>query len=182
MNSKKTVCAFLGSRHGFTDDNQIISSIMGNLLDKDKFKLLYGGGNNGLMGVISRAFFYSGGEVESVTTQYFADSGSDVIPQNQLIKPDLMSRLRALIKHGDFFIVLPGGIGTLTELTMVLQLNKLEEMDKPIYIINYKGYYNKLLDFITHQKQNGYLKGKDKFNMHVYSDVLELVNHLNNTY
>jgi uncharacterized protein (TIGR00730 family) len=177
---KKTLCVFMGSKYGIPDDNQVISSILGNLINKNKYKLLYGGGNNGLMGVVSRAFYYSGGEVSAVTTNYFAESvkGNNVIPIKSLKKKTLLTRLQGLIDHGDVFVALPGGIGTLTEIVSVLQLNQLKEIKKPIYLVNYDGYFDKLLGFLSHQMRHGYIK-KNHMNLHVFNNVLDLVKHLN---
>ena len=180
LNRKKNIAVFLGARPGFTDENKIIASVIGNTLSKKKYKMLYGGGHSGLMGVISSAFYYSGGEVEGVTVDYFVKNIKNGKPIKLTVEDDLISRLTKIIKQADLFLILPGGIGTLTELTMVLQLNELEEMNKPVYLMNYNGYYNRLLELFYEQISKGYLNKKAKFNLNVFNDPISLIQHLNN--
>lgn len=178
--NKKVIAVFLGARSGFTNDNKIVASIIGNTLSKKKFKMLYGGGDSGLMGVISSAFYYSGGEVEGVTVDYFVKNIKRSNPIKLTVETDLISRLTKMIHKADIFLILPGGIGTLTELTLVLQLNELEEIDKPVYLMNYNHYYDLLLQLFNEQVKKGYLNHQAKFNLKVFTNPIALINHLNN--
>ena len=88
--------------------------------------MLYGGGRTGLMGSAADAALAAGGVVEGVILDAFV--GMDVHHRglHRLDEVgDMRSRKRALEEGADAFIALPGGLGTLEELTEVLSFRKL---------------------------------------------------------
>jgi len=63
-----------------------------------------------------------------------------------------------MVEISDGFIVLPGGIGTIEELFEVFTWYQLGIHLKPIGVLNSRGYFDKLLDFLQHMVGEGFLK------------------------
>ena len=57
----------------------------------------------------------------------------------------------------DFFIVLPGGIGTLEELAEIVTWKGLKITDKKIFLLNIDGFYDNLLKQFDVMKKNNFL-------------------------
>ena len=81
------------------------------------------GGYGGAMAAISRGAHEAGGHVVGVTVELFEPRG----PANRWVKervhtPDLFERLRVIVQRADGFVVVPGSIGTLTELFLTWTL------------------------------------------------------------
>src|SRR3989344_1732095 len=58
-----------------------------------------------------------------------------------LIMPTLGERKAKLLERSDAIVVLPGGLGTLDEITEVLELKKHSLHDKPVVFLNTADFY-----------------------------------------
>lgn len=121
--------------------------VLGRLLAERGYTLVYGGGDLGLMGAVSRAAAEAGGRVEGVIFDRFLDACGDQSHVTELVAVGAMpSRRRGLMDAGDALVALPGGFGTLEELTEALSAKVLGLHACPILILNTSGYYNALLE------------------------------------
>ena len=131
---------------------------MGQILAKRGFRLIYGGGKTGLMGAVANAALESGGEVigviiPSMNTAPLAYNGltrMDVVP-------DMHARKARMHELSDGYIALPGGFGTLDELFETLTWGQVGEHEKPVGLLNVKGYYIPLLRALQHAVQEGFV-------------------------
>src|SRR5262249_3326861 len=108
--------------------------------------MLYGGGRTGLMGSVADAALAAGGVVAGVIPDAFV--GMDVHhPGLHRLEEvgDMRSRKRALEERADAFIALPGGLGTLEELTEVLSFRKLGFHARPLVLVDTGGYFQPLV-------------------------------------
>ncbi len=79
-----------------------------------------------------------------------------------------------MIELGDAFIALPGGIGTLDEMTEVISLSQLEIIRKPIIFFNTEGYYEPMRQVLEHIVQNEF--GKESYFARViFSNDLKVI-------
>lgn len=98
------------------------------------------------MGAVADAALSSGGEVISVMPQALVDK--EVAHENltELHVVSSMHEHKALIEDvAEAFIALPGGFGTIEELSDVLTWAELGMQKKPVSLLNIKGFYNSLL-------------------------------------
>ncbi|HEY5228120.1 MAG TPA: TIGR00730 family Rossman fold protein [Opitutaceae bacterium] len=110
--------------------------------------LVYGGGNVGMMGSVAQSVKSAGGHVVGVIPDFMVERELAYSEADELITVDSMrERKRVMEERASAFIALPGGIGTLEELTEIMTLRYINRLDKPVVIHNHEGYYDDLLRF-----------------------------------
>ncbi len=131
--------------------------------------LIYGAGNSGMMGAVSDALMEGGGRAVGVTPRFFIlaeETRSDLA--EVVISDDMAERRKWMIEHGDAFIALPGGMGTLDEITEVMtykRLGLLGKVNKPVMIYNVNGYYDRFFSFLDDMLDQGFCRPIDRCNV-----------------
>lgn len=134
---------------------------LGRLIALEGHTLLYGGSNLGLMGVVSSAALAEGGTVVGVIPTLFSEEIILSQPVTQLVRvSSLAERKTYLLAHSDAFIALPGGIGTLDEVTEVMVANQLQHTNKPVMLINLDGYYDPFLQQLERFQTEGLMRSQ----------------------
>lgn len=131
--------------------------------------LVYGAGNSGMMGAVSDALIEGGGEAIGVTPRFFilAEETRDDLAE-VVISDDMSTRRNWMIENGDAFIALPGGMGTLDEITEVMtykRLGLLGKVNKPVMIYNVNGYYDRFFSFLDDMLEQGFCRQIDRDNV-----------------
>ncbi|WP_226389398.1 TIGR00730 family Rossman fold protein [Penaeicola halotolerans] len=153
------ITVFCGSSKGSNPLFVEQAKAMAQVFLQHEIGLVYGGGNVGLMGEIADAMMDGGGEVIGVIPQRLVDIEVAHHDISRLeVVPDMRVRKARMAELADGFITLPGGIGTWEELFEVFTLNQLGYMTKPIGLLNVAGYYDKLLEFISHAVEMKFFK------------------------
>ena len=96
------------------------------------------------------------------------------------IVKDMQERKAMMIRLSDGFITLPGAFGTLDELFEVLTWNQLRVIEKPIGILNVKGYYNFLMDMLDHAVEEKFLRPEHRGMIIIEEDEAILLEKMNN--
>ena len=127
--------------------------------------LVYGAGNSGMMGAVSDALIEGGGEAIGVTPRFFilAEETRDDLAE-VVISDDMPTRRKWMIDNGDAFIALPGGMGTLDEITEVMtykRLGLLGKVNKPVMVYNVNGYYDRFFSFLDDMREQGFCRQID---------------------
>ena len=134
--------------------------------------LLYGGSNLGLMGAVSGAALEAGGHVVGVIPNLFSEEIILSQPVTELVRVASMAeRKEYLIAHSDAFVALPGGIGTIDEISEVLVSNQLQIVNnrraldgsfltKPMILLNLDGYYDFFLVQLLHIRRQGLMRSE----------------------
>ena len=121
--------------------------------------LVYGGSAIGLMGVLARAALAGGGQVVGVEPQFFLDAGVEQHELTELIAVDTMSERKArMVDMGEAFVALPGGIGTLEEISEIMSRIRLRLSHVPCLLLNVNGYYDELRAFLDTMVAAGFLE------------------------
>lgn len=111
--------------------------------------LVYGGSSIGLMGEVSAATLRAGGEAYGVEPQFFIDAGVAQHDLTQLHVVETMEERKALmIELADVFVALPGGVGTLEEISEIMSRIRLQMTPGPCYFLNLDGFYQGLQDLV----------------------------------
>ena len=131
--------------------------------------LVYGAGNSGMMGAVSDALIEGGGEAIGVTPRFFilAEETRDDLAE-VVISDDMSTRRSWMIENGDAFIALPGGMGTLDEITEVMtykRLGLLGKVNKPVMVYNVNGYYDRFFSFLDDMREQGFCRQLDRDNV-----------------
>jgi uncharacterized protein (TIGR00730 family) len=130
---------------------------LGKLMAVRRITCVNGGGVNGLMAAISDAVLENEGHVCGVIPQFMIDKGwlHPTIPE-VIVTPDMHSRKLTMIRKSDACIALPGGVGTLEELSEVIAWKQLGLYTNPIIILNMDGFYDPLLLLFEKMQQEGF--------------------------
>jgi uncharacterized protein (TIGR00730 family) len=156
MNAGFSLCVYCGSRTVAAFVEQ--AAAVGRWLGEHKAQLVYGGGNNGLMGVMADATLEAGGRVVGIIPHALVDREFAKLDCTELHVVDTMhDRKRMMAERADAFLALPGGIGTFEELFEVWTWRQLGYHDKPVGILNAGGYYEPLLAFLRSSVQHGFM-------------------------
>lgn len=140
-----SICVYCGSSNRADAKYIDIATEIGKDIAAKGKRLVYGGGNVGLMGASSRAAHESGGKVLGVMP-HFLTKWELPHPEIETIMVDTMhERKWLLFDHSDGFAVLPGGIGTLEEVVETLSWHRLELHKKPIVFVG-KVFWQPLID------------------------------------
>lgn len=139
---------------------------LGRWMAANGHRLVYGAGNAGMMGAVSDGVLEAGGEAVGVTPGFFvyAEVTRDDLTEKRVTE-GMSDRRDLMIEMGDAFIALPGGTGTLDEISEVMSLariGKLGEVIKPVMLYNMNGYYDDLFRFLDKAADEGYLGMDDR--------------------
>ena len=160
MNPSFSVCVFCGSRGGADPVFAGVAAEVGRWIGQRAGQLVYGGGNNGLMGVLADATLAAGGRVVGVIPRALVEQEWAKLDCTELHVVDNMhERKRMMAERADAFVALPGGIGTLEEFFEVWTWRQLGYHDKPVGLLNTQGYYDALLAFLRSNVQHGFMSG-----------------------
>ena len=153
-----SVCVYCGSRLG--DDSVYAQTArqVGDWIGRHSGQLVYGGGHNGLMGVLADSAAQAGARVVGIIPRTMVEREWARRSCDELIVVDTMhERKRLMLERGDAFLALPGGIGTFEEFFEAWTWRQLGFHDKPVGLLNLGGYYDALLDFMGQTTRVGFV-------------------------
>lgn len=154
----QAVAVFCGSRDGKNPIYKKDAVELGRLLATLNIKLVYGGGNKGLMGTIAQSVLDNGGKVTGVIPKALVEWEQQHEGVSEMaIVPDMHTRKKMMYELSDAAVILPGGFGTLDEFFEMITWNQLKIHDKKIYILNSGGFYNHLRQHISSMEIQGFL-------------------------
>jgi len=153
-----SVCVYCGSRNGVSPAYAEVARTVGHWIGKHQGQLVYGGGNNGLMGLVAQATSQAGGRVVGIIPKALQSHENTRTACDEVHVVDTMhERKRMMAERADVFLALPGGIGTFEEFFEVWTWRQLGYHDKPVGLLNTEGYYDGLLAFAQHSVTQGFL-------------------------
>lgn len=158
MSPAFSICVYCGSRPG--EDRKFIAAAgaVGRWIGEQGGQLVYGGGNNGLMGVVADAALAAGARVVGVIPKALVEKEWAKLDCTELHVVDSMhERKRMMAERADAFVALPGGIGTFEELFEVWTWRQLGYHSKPVGLLDVGGYYRPLLAFLHSAVQHGFM-------------------------
>lgn len=174
MPAVRSVTVYAGSATRASAEHLALARDLGRALAGEGWIVVYGGARVGLMGALADAALDAGGRVEGVILDTFARvahaSLHDLVTVN-----DMRSRKAGLAHRGDAYVVLPGGFGTLEELSEILVERQLAMHDKPLVLVNHDGFWDPLLALIDRQVATGLVKEKYRQLLAVVPDVAGVI-------
>ena len=155
----KRVCVFCGSSPGVTPAFGERAARLGEVIATQGMGLVYGGASVGVMGRLADATLAAGGEVIGVIPRALVDMevAHDGLTELRVVA-SMHERKAVMADLADAFIALPGGIGTLDELTEVLTWAQLGLHTKPTGLLDVEGYFAPLLEFLDGAVRSRFLQ------------------------
>ncbi len=140
------------------------------------WRLVYGGSRKGLMAAAAHAALDAGGEVIGVMPRMLvARELADPTVTRLHIVDSLAKRKQMMADLSEVFVALPGGVGTLDELTEMVTWHDLGVHHKPTFLANIDGFWNPLLAQLDAFRQLGMLRPTVGGSLVVVDDVPALV-------
>jgi uncharacterized protein (TIGR00730 family) len=146
----------------------IVAPLLSFLYECGCKKIIYGGGDKGLMGVVYRESVALGMKVHGHNLERWSQRF-----ENEIVYTSLLERQNGLIQESQMYIVLPGGIGTIYELSQVLCHNDVEQVGKKVILYNYDHYFDGFIAMLQHSISLG-LMDNDRLHFYIITSLDEL--------
>ena len=148
---RPALCVFCGSSPGDDPAFAAAAGRLGDLIATENYKLVFGGGGVGLMGVVAAAVARNRGKILGMIPDFLRHVEAPLNVESEIVITTSMNdRKSQMFAASDGFVVLPGGLGTLDEFAEAFTGAQLSLHKKPIYLVNTKNYWNPLLALIDH--------------------------------
>lgn len=181
IKNMKSICIFCGSSMGKGDIYKNKAIELGKLLAKKNIALIYGGADIGIMRILADTVLENGGKVIGVMPKILEDKEITHKHLTELhIVEDMAQRKKMMADLADAFITLPGGFGTLDELSEILTWYQLEITEKPLAIFNINGFFDEFLKFLDTAVEQRFLRIEHRKNIIVEQDEEKLLQKLQN--
>lgn len=152
------VCVYCASSANIDPEFAEWASALGRAIAKRKWTLVYGAGSTGLMGAVADGALGAGGTVIGVIPRFMMDRewnhphiGETIVTEN------MHTRKQRMLDRGHVFVTLPGGTGTLEEVSECLSFKRLGLHDRPVIFANWKGFYDPFIEQLDRILAEGYL-------------------------
>lgn len=174
-----SVTVFCGSSSGADPAYAQAAESLGTGLAERDFRLVFGGGRLGLMGVTAGAALKAGGHVTGVIPEFLREREVEFPGLSELIVTDDMhTRKRRLFARGDAFVVMPGGLGTLDETIEILTWKQLGQHHKPILIVDVLGWASAFNVMVRHVVSEGFARQSISELFEIVPDVAAVLRRL----
>ncbi len=177
--SKKylNITVFCSSKDDINEEYKEETKKLINSINEKKYRIVNGGDNGGLMHVVNQTFSKKNGNILAINFKDFKINKGEYVTNN------IFDRQRKLIEYADIILVLPGGMGTLSELMDTILLNEVSKPENKldILIFNYKGVYNLILKHFEEMKDKKFIDSDyiDKFKIRVFDNYQDIIQYLN---
>lgn len=175
----RSLAVFSGSNYGFNPDYVTGARALGREIARRGIRLVYGGTDKGLMGVMADTVLVEGGEVFGIITRLLFDLGhlhSGLTGHE--VTDDMRSRKTRMSDLADAFIALPGGLGTFEELFEAATLTQLGEHRKGVACLNIGDFFNPVRSLLDHAVQEGFMKTQHSEMLIFNTDPVALIDAL----
>ena len=157
-NNIKNICVFAGSSLGNREIYSESAKLLAKEIVSNGYNIVFGGGSNGLMGILAESAIENEGYIIGVITERLDDIEVGHPGLNEMVVVATMhERKKLMAEKSDAIICLPGGVGTWEEFFESLTWNQLGIQSKPIVILNIENYYATLKEFVNHAVTEGFL-------------------------
>ncbi len=175
----KTICIFCGSNTGKDAVYADATRALVQAIAAAGYRIVFGGGKVGLMGVVAEAALAAGIYVIGVTPRRLLEHEVVHTGLSELHVADSMHERKVMMStKADAFIVLPGGFGTYDEMFEVMTLTQLGVHDKPLGLLNTAGFYSPLMKFLDHAVEERFVRAEHRDMLVVDDDPARLLQRL----
>lgn len=175
----RTICVFCGAQQGTRAAYAEAARRTGEAIARRGWRLVYGGGGIGMMGVVADAALAAGGEVvgvipEKLMRKEIAHQGVTEMH----VTTSMHERKATMAELSDAFVALPGGLGTLEELFETWTWGQIGYHDKPLGLLEVDGYFDGLLQWLQRAVDEGFVRQVHRDLLRVAAEPDELLDRL----
>lgn len=155
----QSVCVFCGAASGVQPEYLDLAHEMGAAVAQAGWTLVYGGGRIGLMGALADGALGASGPVIGVIPRHLQDRELQHKGLTEChVVESMHARKQDMVTRSDAFVMLPGGFGTLDEFFENLTWRQIGLQDKPIIIVNHRGFWDPLVVLIDRLRDLGFVR------------------------
>jgi|TARA_X000000950_G_scaffold241756_1_gene295602 uncharacterized protein (TIGR00730 family) len=170
------ISIFCGAHEGKNPEYAKAAKLVAEYIAKKGINVVFGGGNVGLMKIISDTALDNGVKVLGISLKSLHALELANPRLNEIVVSEtLLDRKDKFMSRSDAFIVLPGGVGSLDELAEIMASNQLGIINKPVGILNTEGYYDDLLKWFSKAVDEGFISSENLKELLVSDSPEELV-------
>ncbi len=159
----KSLCLYCGSSTGHNAAYREAATELGTKIAERGVRLIYGGGQIGLMGIAADAALAAGGAVIGVIPKFLMDAEVGHRGATELVVvANMHERKQRMFDLADGFVVLPGGLGTLDEMMEIITWKQLGLHDKPVALLDVEGYWGAFAEVIDRAIAEGFARREVK--------------------
>jgi uncharacterized protein (TIGR00730 family) len=172
----KSIVVYCGSSPGTNPLYKEIARELGEKFAAKEIRLIYGGGNMGLMGAVADAVMTNGGQVTGVIPNFLAELevAHETLTELHFVET-MHERKFKMVQFAKGVIALPGGYGTFDELFEILAWRQLRLYGGPVGVLNVNGFYDLLLQQLDRMVADGFLKAENRELLIVAETIDELL-------
>ena len=179
MKPSFSLCVYCGSRPGKDPRFTQTASQVGRWIGQQGGQLVYGGGNNGLMGVVADAALAAGARVVGIIPHSMVEREWAKRDCTELHVVDNMHQRKSMMAElSDAFVAMPGGLGTLVEFFEPWTWAQLGVHRKPVGLLDVAGYWHSLVKMLEHAEAEGFLRGTPREWLVMESDATVLLDRM----
>lgn len=157
----KNICVFGSSSEKIDAAYLDTAEKLGQLLAQNGCGVVFGGGKYGVMGAVARGVRAANGALLGVSPDFFVELNVLVEDYGELVLTPTMKERKALMEDkADAFVICAGGIGTLEEFFEVITLKQLGRHQKPIILLNTRGFYDPMIEMMEQSVAQGFMSEK----------------------
>lgn len=173
------IAVYLGSSTGSDPVYQKTAEELGAWIGDHGHTLIYGGSQSGTMGTLAYAALSHHAQVIGVMPQFLIDRGRAEIELSKMITVKTMDERKAeMMKLSDVSVALPGGPGTIEEISEVISAIRLHITNQKAFLLNINGYYEPLREMYQKMIQEGFLNADELKNVLYVSSICQLEEYL----
>lgn len=179
MEYPKAVAVFCGASNAAPKKHLDLGAELGREMARHQIRLVYGGGDCGIMGAVANAVMANGGKVTGVFPESLKNIENEHQSLTEIIMVETMHQRKELMyQRSEAFVILPGGFGTMDEMFEILTWKQLLMHEKPIYIVNHDSYWSHLVALMENIIDQGFADKSMRDHYTVVGNVPELLERL----
>jgi hypothetical protein len=166
------VCLFCSASPQLPEAFFTLAADFGSRIARNGYRLVYGGSTRGLMGAAAKAAHDGGAEVLGVMPPFLVPrEGLGTSFGETLMVETLPERKQRMADASHAFVAIPGGIGTLDEVSEMITWNELSIHSKPVYLVNQFGFWDPIIEFFARGRTLGVIRASFELSHTVVPDL-----------
>lgn len=173
------IVVYCGTNNGKNGNYRKAALALGTWIAQQNHQLVYGGGKSGLMGTLADTVLENGGQVVGIIPTFLRDREIDHPNLTELRVVETMSeRKQMMLQLSDVCIALPGGPGTLEEISEAISWARIGQNTNPCIFFDVDHYYRPLQTFFDQMVSENFLNSEDRQNILFTDSIATLQNYL----
>ncbi|GKQ43197.1 cytokinin riboside 5'-monophosphate phosphoribohydrolase [Companilactobacillus sp. RD055328] len=174
------IAVYCGASTGFDNKYAQKAEELAQWMCTNGYDLVYGGGNRGLMGIIADTMLANGRQVFGVIPGFLVEDeqAHEGLTSLEIVE-DMDERKKKMLELSDYCLALPGGPGTIEEISEAYSWNRVGQNNNPCILFNQDGYYEPLIEMYDRMVEQGFLTKEHREMLYAFSSFSEIKNFIN---